>query len=51
MITGALFLFENDAGVAAGYAGGDTDPLPGFQAVGIGQREAWEPNAPPETVR
>ncbi|GJD76101.1 alpha/beta hydrolase [Methylobacterium goesingense] len=32
-------------------AGGDTEPLPGFQSVGIGQREAWEPNAPPETVR
>ncbi|POR40810.1 alpha/beta fold hydrolase [Methylobacterium sp. V23] len=32
-------------------AGGDTEPLPGFHEVGIGQREAWEPNAPLETVR
>ncbi|MGU3362568.1 alpha/beta fold hydrolase [Methylobacterium sp. M6A4_1b] len=32
-------------------AGGDTDPLPGFRAVGIGQRESWEPNAPLETAR
>ena len=28
-------------------AGGDTEPLPGFHEVGIGQREAWEPNARP----
>lgn len=32
-------------------AGGDTDPLPGFHAVGIGRREAWEPNGPVETAR
>jgi pimeloyl-ACP methyl ester carboxylesterase len=32
-------------------AGGDTEPLPGFHAVGIDQREAWEPNASVETTR
>ncbi|MCJ2033420.1 alpha/beta hydrolase [Methylobacterium sp. J-068] len=30
-------------------AGGDTFPLPGFHAVGIGEREDWEPSAAPET--
>lgn len=32
-------------------AGGDTDPLPGFRDIGIGQREAWEPCTLPETTR
>ncbi len=32
-------------------AGGDTEPLPGFHAVGIDQREAWEPNTSLETTR
>ncbi|WP_264048155.1 alpha/beta hydrolase [Methylobacterium flocculans] len=32
-------------------AGGDTDPLPGFHAVGIGRREPWEPQAAPESAR
>lgn len=32
-------------------AGGDTEPLPGFHAVGIGQREPWEPHACQEAAR
>jgi pimeloyl-ACP methyl ester carboxylesterase len=32
-------------------AGGDTEPLPGFRAIGIGVREPWEPQATGETVR